>query len=147
MVLIFSFISEFAGLLLIWLIWTHREKTSCKPHICDMKVPVLHRFPLTFVCPKDVAWIAYFTWIATTTSIIQQIHLYTYGFFHSIKHHIDSQLPMYRRWEDVMTTQFHHTVATAPSAELIVSSSTTGMDLVLFYIRRYSHPGCSLNRN
>ena len=46
-----------------------------------MKVPVLHRFLLTFVCPKDVAWIAYFTWIATTTSIIQQIHLYTYGLF------------------------------------------------------------------
>ena len=29
-VLTFSFISEFAGLLLIWLVWTHRERTSCK---------------------------------------------------------------------------------------------------------------------
>ena len=45
-------------------------------------------------------------------------------------------LPVSRRWDDVMLTQFHHTVATAPSAELIVSSSTTGMDLALFYIRK-----------
>ncbi|KAK7750312.1 hypothetical protein SLS62_007719 [Diatrype stigma] len=51
-VLAFSLISEVAGLLLIWLVWTHRERTSY------------------------VALIAYFTWIATTTSVIQQIHLY-----------------------------------------------------------------------
>ena len=37
-----------------------------------------------------------------------------------------------------MLTQYHHTKETAPSAELIVSSSTTGMDLALFYIRKTS---------
>lgn len=29
-VLTFSFVSDIAGLLLIWLVWTHRERTSCK---------------------------------------------------------------------------------------------------------------------
>lgn len=29
-VLTFSFISEIGGLLLIWLVWTHRERTSCE---------------------------------------------------------------------------------------------------------------------
>lgn len=35
-----------------------------------------------------------------------------------------------------MVTQFEHTVANAHNPELIVSSSTTGLDLVLFYMRK-----------
>ncbi|RYP64587.1 hypothetical protein DL771_008700 [Monosporascus sp. 5C6A] len=90
-VLMFAFISWIAGCLLIWLVWTHHERTSY------------------------VALIAYFTFIATTTSISQQIHLYL-------------------RWIDVMVTQYDHTKENFGNAELVVSSSTTGIDLVLFYI-------------
>ncbi len=35
-----------------------------------------------------------------------------------------------------MIAQFNHTLANPQSPELIVSSSTTGVDLVLFYISR-----------
>lgn len=35
-----------------------------------------------------------------------------------------------------MVKQFEHTGANAQNPELIISSSTTGMDLVLFYTRR-----------
>ncbi|KAI0017538.1 hypothetical protein F4780DRAFT_591236 [Xylariomycetidae sp. FL0641] len=51
-VLVYSFISEIAGFLLVWLVWVHRERTSY------------------------VACIAYFTLLSTTASIIQQFHVY-----------------------------------------------------------------------
>ncbi|RYP41727.1 hypothetical protein DL767_000743 [Monosporascus sp. MG133] len=38
------------------------------------------------------------------------------------------------RWDDIMVTQYDHTKKNFGNAELIVSSSTTGIDLVLFYI-------------
>ncbi|RYO92887.1 hypothetical protein DL766_009135 [Monosporascus sp. MC13-8B] len=41
------------------------------------------------------------------------------------------------RWDDVMVTQYDHTKKNFGNAELIVSSSTTGIDLVLFYIHIY----------
>lgn len=41
-----------------------------------------------------------------------------------------------RKWDDVMQTQFDHTVTNAQNPELIISSSTTGMDLILFYMRK-----------
>lgn len=86
-VLAFSLISEVAGLLLIWLVWTHRERTSCEFVPCTPTCPpqplALYTHPhtspyiyLTNNHTKDVALIAYFTWIATTASVIQQIHLY-----------------------------------------------------------------------
>ncbi|CAJ2512791.1 Uu.00g009100.m01.CDS01 [Anthostomella pinea] len=63
-----------------------------------------------------VAWIAYFTLISTTASIIQQFHVYV-------------------KWESVMTQQFHHARANAGNPELVIANSSTGVDLVLFYIQ------------
>ncbi|KAH9887770.1 hypothetical protein F4778DRAFT_418487 [Xylariomycetidae sp. FL2044] len=91
-VLTFAFISEICGILLVWLVWAHRERTSY------------------------VACIAYFTLLSTTMSIIQQFHVY-----------ID--------WNDVITTQFHHTLDDIGDPELVIANSSTGLDLVLFYIQ------------
>ncbi|KAI1079533.1 hypothetical protein F5B20DRAFT_167787 [Whalleya microplaca] len=68
-VLVYSFICEVASLMLVWLVWTHRERTSY------------------------IAWIAYFTLVSTTASIAQQFRVYvlwddviTEQFYHSKKH-------------------------------------------------------------
>ncbi|KAI1339145.1 hypothetical protein F5Y15DRAFT_416455 [Xylariaceae sp. FL0016] len=91
-VLVYSFICEIAGALLVWLVWSHRERTSY------------------------VAWIAYFTLLSTTASIIQQFHVYT-------------------NWTKVVTKQFQHAKLNAGNPELVIANSSRGADLVLFYIQ------------
>jgi hypothetical protein len=65
----------------------------------------------------DVAFLAYFTTLATTCSIIQQIHIILY-------------------WNDIMTERFWYARAHGDSAELTLTNVSLGLDRVLFYIRK-----------
>jgi hypothetical protein len=65
-----------------------------------------------------VAFLAYFTTLSTLCSTVQQIH----GIL---------------RWETVITEQFANLKENAGSPELVISNSAVGLDLVLYYIRKF----------
>jgi hypothetical protein len=64
-----------------------------------------------------VAFLAYFTLLSTTCSLVQQIH----GLI---------------RWREVIEEQFLYMKVHAGSPELVISNSSVGVDLVLYYIRK-----------
>lgn len=78
-------------------------------------------------CRLDVALFAYLPGLATCASIAQQLHTIA-------------------RWRDIKTDQYHYSVAHIREPELAVAGASTGLDLVLFYIRtplRYPSPKSS----
>ncbi|KAI0484655.1 hypothetical protein GGR56DRAFT_35051 [Xylariaceae sp. FL0804] len=91
-VLIYSFLCTLCGALLVWLVWSHHERTSY------------------------VAYIAYFTVLSSVASLVQQFHVY-----------VD--------WSSIMAEQLRHAKANVGNPELVIANSSTGMDLVLFYIQ------------
>ncbi|ORY65208.1 uncharacterized protein BCR38DRAFT_523711 [Pseudomassariella vexata] len=95
-VLIYSLICLIANFLMFWLVWTHNERLSY------------------------VALISYFAFLATTCSIIQQVH--------------DNI-----QWRDVITLQFENTSANPASPVLALGNGSTGADLILFYIQYYCY--------
>ncbi|KAI3399739.1 hypothetical protein diail_5806 [Diaporthe ilicicola] len=93
--LIYSFLCLIANSLLVWLIWTHNERTTY------------------------IAFIAYFTLIATYSSIIQQLYDYIF-------------------WRDLMVQQYYYGKDHANDAEAQYQKGIFGLKLVLSYIRAYS---------
>ncbi|KAI9164107.1 Vegetative incompatibility protein [Paramyrothecium foliicola] len=67
-----------------------------------------------------VAFLSYFTLLSTLCSIIQQIHSLV-------------------RWRAIIEGQFNNLKTNAGNPELIISNSSVGLDLVLFYIQYYSY--------
>ncbi|KAI9172658.1 hypothetical protein HJFPF1_02167 [Paramyrothecium foliicola] len=95
-VLAYSVLCLLASCAMIWLTWHHRERSGY------------------------IAFLAYFTLLSTTCSVIQQTH----GIV---------------RWREIIEDQFHYMKANEGSPELIISNSAVGMDLVLYYIQFYSY--------
>ncbi|KAK7699047.1 hypothetical protein SLS64_011960 [Diaporthe eres] len=91
--LIYSFLCLIANSLLVWLIWTHNERKTY------------------------IAFIAYFTLIATYSSIIQQLYDYIF-------------------WRDLMVAQYYYGKDHAEDAEVQYQKGIFGLKLVLSYIRR-----------
>lgn len=90
--LIYSFLCLIANSLLVWLIWTHNERKTY------------------------IAFIAYFTLIATFSSIIQQLYDYIF-------------------WRDLMVRQYYYGKDHADDAEVQYQKGIFGLKLVLSYIR------------
>lgn len=90
--LIYSFLCLIANSLLVWLIWTHNERKTY------------------------IAFIAYFTLIATFSSIIQQLYDYIF-------------------WRDLMVRQYYYGKDNADDAEVQYQKGIFGLKLVLSYIR------------
>lgn len=90
--LIYSFLCLIANSLLVWLIWTHNERKTY------------------------IAFIAYFTLIATVSSIIQQLYDYI-------------------SWRDLMVAQYYYGKDHADDAEVQYQKGIFGLKLVLSYIR------------
>ncbi|PKS09040.1 hypothetical protein jhhlp_003653 [Lomentospora prolificans] len=88
-VLIWSFLCFTCSGLMIWLTWSHRERTSY------------------------VAFLAYFTGLATCASIAQQLHTIV-------------------RWRDIKVAQYHHGIVNVGSPELAVAGASTGLDLEFY---------------
>jgi hypothetical protein len=65
---------------------------------------------------EDVAFLSYFTGLSSLASVAQQIHTIA-------------------RWRDIKTEQYYHSVTNVGNPELAVAGPSTGLDLVLFYIR------------
>lgn len=61
--------------------------------------------------------LAYFTFLSTLTSIIQQLHTMIF-------------------WNDVKTEQWRHIRDNVGSVEIQIAGPSVGLDLVLFYIRK-----------
>ncbi|KAG6364239.1 hypothetical protein INS49_005838 [Diaporthe citri] len=93
--LIYSFLCLIANSLLVWLIWTHNERKTY------------------------IAFIAYFTLIATYSSIIQQLYDYIF-------------------WRDVMVAQYYYGKDHADDAEVQYQKGIFGLKLVLSYIRIFA---------
>lgn len=74
-----------------------------------------HHIPLT---KPDVAFIAYFTLLATVSSIIQQFYDYTF-------------------WKDIMEAQFLYAQEHAHDAEVQYQNAIFGLKLALSYVREY----------
>jgi hypothetical protein len=109
-VLLYSFICLFSGFFLLWLVWVHEERKSCKQHVfcwTDGRRLTVH---------TDVAMLGFFVTLHTLASVIQQIHTIVW-------------------WRDIKIDQWKNTVANAGDPELSVTGASTGLDLVLFYIR------------
>lgn len=90
--LVYSFLCLIANSLLVWLIWTHNERKTY------------------------IAFIAYFTLIATFSSIIQQLYDYI-------------------SWRDLMVAQYYYGKDHADDAEVQYQKGIFGLKLVLSYIR------------
>lgn len=69
----------------------------------------------------DVAMLGFFTSLHTVASVIQQVHTIA-------------------RWTDVKTDQHANLVANVGDPELNITGCSTGLDLVLFYIRMRPYP-------
>ncbi|KAI5920869.1 hypothetical protein F4810DRAFT_680823 [Camillea tinctor] len=95
-VLIYSIVSLICSGLMIYLTWVHHEKLSY------------------------VAIISYWSVLATSASIIQQIHDITF-------------------WKDIMMEQFERKSRLFDEPELAVANGSFGMDLVLYYIQYYTY--------
>lgn len=67
---------------------------------------------------SDIAFIAYFTLIATFSSIIQQLYDYIF-------------------WRDLMVQQYYYGKDHADDAEVQYQKGIFGLKLVLSYIRAY----------
>jgi hypothetical protein len=67
-----------------------------------------------------VGLLAYFTFLSTLTSIIQQLHTMIW-------------------WDDVKTEQWKHAVSNIGSVEVTIAGPSVGLDLALFYIRMWSN--------
>ncbi|KAJ0114149.1 glycoside hydrolase [Diaporthe amygdali] len=93
--LIYSFLCLIANSLLVWLIWTHNERKTY------------------------IAFIAYFTLIATYSSIIQQLYDYIF-------------------WRDLMVEQYFYGKDHADDAEVQYQKGIFGLKLVLSYIRIFA---------
>ncbi|KAI7775386.1 hypothetical protein LA080_006849 [Diaporthe eres] len=93
--LIYSFLCLIANSLLVWLIWTHNERKTY------------------------IAFIAYFTLIATYSSIIQQLYDYIF-------------------WRDLMVAQYYYGKDHADDAEVQYQKGIFGLKLVLSYIRIFA---------
>lgn len=69
------------------------------------------------VLHTDVALISYFTGLSTAASVAQQTHTLV-------------------RWRDIKLEQFRHSSINVGNPELAIAGQSTGLDLVLFYIRK-----------
>ena len=96
-VLAFSIVCLLFSILLIWLVWVHRERTSY------------------------VAMLGYFTCLSTFASILQQIHTI-----------VD--------WRDIKIEQYNTAVAKQGSIVVAVAGPSTGLDLGLFFVRKFLAP-------
>ncbi|KAI1084672.1 hypothetical protein F5B20DRAFT_216908 [Whalleya microplaca] len=67
-----------------------------------------------------VALLSYFTFLGTAASIVQQFHTLVW-------------------WRDVKIGQYEYALAHLGSPELAIAGSSTGLDLVLFYIQYYTY--------
>lgn len=74
-----------------------------------------------------MAYISYFTFLATISSIVQQIYDYT-------------------MWRDIMTEQFYYGKAHADDAETQYQKGIMGLKLALSYIRASLPPLSLSNR-
>ncbi|KAK9778792.1 hypothetical protein SCAR479_04415 [Seiridium cardinale] len=95
-VLVFSVICLVCTCLMIWLVWTHHERDSF------------------------VGLMAYFTFLSTMASIIQQLHTMIW-------------------WTDVKTAQWEHLKTNVGSVEVAIAGPSVGLDLVLFYIQYFAY--------
>lgn len=92
--LIYSFVCLIANTILVWLIWTHNERKTY------------------------IAFIAYFTLLATYSSIIQQLYDYIF-------------------WRELMVSQYFYGKEHADDAEVQYQKGIFGLKLVLSYIRTF----------
>ncbi|KAJ4391519.1 hypothetical protein N0V93_005137 [Gnomoniopsis smithogilvyi] len=90
--LLYSALCLIANLILVWLVWVHRERTSY------------------------VAFISYFTLLATVSSLVQQLYDYIL-------------------WVDIMTWQFWYGKDHMDDAEVQYQNEIFGLKLALSYIR------------
>ncbi|KAJ4420326.1 hypothetical protein N0V82_004425 [Gnomoniopsis sp. IMI 355080] len=90
--LLYSALCLIANIILVWLVWVHRERTSY------------------------VAFISYFTLLATVSSLVQQLYDYIL-------------------WVDVMTWQFWYGKGHMNDAEVQYQNEIFGLKLALSYIR------------
>ncbi|KAK9417536.1 hypothetical protein SUNI508_08687 [Seiridium unicorne] len=95
-VLVFSVICLVCTCLMIWLVWTHHERNSF------------------------VGLMAYFTFLSTMASIIQQLHTMIW-------------------WTDVKTAQWEHLKTNVGSVEVAIAGPSVGLDLVLFYTQYFAY--------
>lgn len=64
----------------------------------------------------DVAFLAGFTSLSTTASIVQQVHTMV-------------------SWRDIKIQQYKDPAAFRDDAEIYITGASTGLDLLLFYMR------------
>lgn len=102
-----------ANVILVWLIWVHRERTSCK--FCGLDI--LEGLTLANNHIIDVAFIAYFTLLATITSLVQQLYDYIL-------------------WEDIRTWQVWYERANSQDAAVQYLNGVFGLRLALTYVRK-----------
>lgn len=104
--------------LLIWLTWCHNERLSCKnPPPSHHTPPAV---PSGVDCELiDVALLAYFAFLSTICSLIQQGHTVA-------------------RYRDIQVEEYEHRLQNPHSPESRIANGSVGMDLVLYYIRMYS---------
>lgn len=111
---IFACISVLCSSMVIWLTAVHNESRSCKLPWPPQGFVIASR--LTLMCLPDVALLAYFTLISTTASLIQQIHVIAF-------------------YRDIEVQQYEARVKDPFSPDARVANGSTGMDLILYYIR------------
>jgi hypothetical protein len=92
--LAYSFVCLIANTILVWLTWTHNERQTY------------------------IAFIAYFTLLATASSIVQQLYDYIL-------------------WRDLMVAQYYYGKEHADNAEVQYQKGVFGLKLVLSYIRAW----------
>jgi hypothetical protein len=110
-VLIYSLICLASGIFMLWMVWVHNERKSCKP-----AAPLVCR-SVASANNTDVAMLGFFVSLHTLASVIQQLHTIV-------------------RWRDIKIEQHANVVANVGNPELNITGASTGLDLVLFYIRR-----------
>jgi len=100
-------------LLLLWLVWVHGERVSCKT---TSNPPP----SLMSTDHADVALLAGTMSLSCLASIVQQTHTIV-------------------RWNDIKTEQWQNVMNNVGNPELNITGASTGLDLVVFYIQYYTY--------
>jgi len=130
-VLLFSFAGLICSALVVWLTWSHRERTSCM--FLSLKWGSEYGETLRYSCADsfalvDIALIGYLLLASTASAVATQLHTFI-------------------AWEDVATAQWMEAVANPKNPEQIISNGAVGFDLALWYFRMSHHLPFNINRS
>lgn len=110
-VLVYTFVCLFCSVALFAVVWIHRDRFNCgfsDVRLGDIRSPANPS--------RVVSLLALFTGLSSVSSIAQQINTIIW-------------------WRDLKLEHLHHVMSDPTNPELILVGSSTGANLVLFYIR------------